>query len=310
MPSRGLAADAASDVLDRVRMRADLVCLSTFRAPWGIAFPDGPSHLHVVRRGEIWARPLAGGVPIRAKGGDLLLFPRGAGHAISDAPERAAIPLSALTPLYDPATLSMRLEGPGVESELMCCRFAFASDVADVLLRALPGVIHVPSEGRRPPETDGVVDLLMHEIGALRPASATVVSRLIEVLVVQTLRAWAEGHGRDLAWLAGIGDARVGRVLAAIHGDPARGWTTEEWASIAGLSRSAFVERFKRVVGDTPGAYLTRWRLSLAADLLAAGAPAASEVARRVGYASDAAFNRAFKARFSLPPAAFARRGG
>jgi len=305
MPYQGFPSDPASEVLDRVRMRVDLVCLSTFHAPWGIAFPDGPSHLHIVRTGLVWARLSADGEAVRALAGDLLLFPRGAGHIISDGPVGEAVPLDQVACDYDAATMSMELPGTGVASELVCCRFNVDGGMSELLLRALPPMIHVRGVGRSDVRLDSALRLLSGEVSAPRPGSKVVVSRLIDVLLVETLRAWAQTHDRNLSWLAGIGDPRIGRVLAAFHDNPARDWTTVACAKIAGLSRSAFADRFTRIVGEPPLAYLKRWRLGLAADLIASGAPKISEVARRVGYASDSAFNRAFKSRFAATPAAY-----
>jgi len=203
----------------------------------------------------------------------------------------------------------MELAGPGAASELLCCRFDLDGGPSQALLRALPPMIHVRGGATSNSQAAAAVQLLMGEIRSLRPGSSVVVSRLIDVLFVQALRAWASTHNRDLSWLAGVGDPRIGRVLAALHAQPARRWTATDCAALAGLSRSAFAERFTRIVGQTPLAYLQRWRLSLAADLLRSGMPTASEVARRVGYASDAAFSRVFSAHFGATPAAFRRAG-
>jgi len=309
MPDGGFPSDPASDVLDRVRMRVDLVCLSTFHSPWGLAFSDGPSHLHVVRTGVVWARSSTGGDAVRALAGDVLLFPRGTGHVISDTPVGEAVPLAQVESAYDVATMSMELSGPGAASELVCCRFNFDGGMSEFLLRALPPMIHVPGGVQSDVRIDSAMRMLMSEISTLHPGSTVVVSRLIEILFVETLRSWAQAHDRNLSWLAGVGDPRIGRVLAALHDDPARDWTATTCAQIAGLSRSAFAQRFTRIVGEPPLAYLKRWRLGLAADMIASGAPMISEVARRVGYASDSAFNRAFKDRFAITPAAYRRIG-
>jgi len=308
MPSHGFPVDPASDVLGRVRMRVDLVCRSTFHAPWALSFQDGPSHLHVVQSGIVWARLAAGEEAVKATAGDVLLFARGAGHTIADTADRVAVPLEAVASAYDPTTMSLKLSGSGRPSQLVCCRFNFDGGATDLLLRALPPLIHVKAGDLSSGQIADALGLLASEIRTVRPGSTMVVSRLIEILFVEILRAWAHAHDRNLSWLAGVGDVRIGRVLAALHEDPARAWKAIDCARIAGLSRSAFADRFTRVVGETPLAYLKHWRLSLAADLIASGAPTSAEVARRVGYTSDSAFNRAFKHRFQITPAAF-RRG-
>jgi AraC-like DNA-binding protein len=110
-------------------------------------------------------------------------------------------------------------------------------------------------------------------------------------------------------WLAGVRDAQVGRALALLHGDPGKAWTVDELARAVALSRSALAERFSELVGESPMQYLMRWRLALAAQALRAGADAVSRVAERSGYESEAAFNRAFKREFGVPPATWRRQG-
>ena len=113
-----------------------------------------------------------------------------------------------------------------------------------------------------------------------------------------------EGKG----WLAGLRDAHVGRALAALHEDPARKWTVDDLARTVALSRSALAERFNSLVGEPPIQYLTRWRLALAAEALRTGGDSVARVAERNGYDTEAAFSRAFKREFGVPPSAW-RRG-
>jgi transcriptional regulator GlxA family with amidase domain len=112
-----------------------------------------------------------------------------------------------------------------------------------------------------------------------------------------------EGRG----WLAGVRDPHVGRTLALLHGDPGRQWRVDALARKVALSRSALAERFAALVGEPPMKYLKRWRLALAAQSLRTGNQPIGRVAERSGYDSEAAFNRAFKSEFGLPPATWRR---
>jgi AraC-like DNA-binding protein len=116
----------------------------------------------------------------------------------------------------------------------------------------------------------------------------------------------ADGTG----WLAGLRDAHVGRALAALHSAPEHKWTVDELARSAALSRSALAERFTRLVGSSPMQYLTHWRLAQAADHLRAGSDSVARIAERSGYETEAAFSRAFKREFGVPPAAWRRSAG
>ncbi|MBV9563679.1 MAG: helix-turn-helix transcriptional regulator [Bradyrhizobium sp.] len=141
-----------------------------------------------------------------------------------------------------------------------------------------------------------------------RPGSAMVVTRLLHLLFAQSVREQAAGRPSKLGWMSGLIDPQIGRALSAIHTDPARRWSVADLAGIARLSRSAFAERFVELVGVSPLRYVTVWRLDLAADHLRSGSASISQIAHQVGYGSEAALTRAFKARFKATPAQFRRR--
>jgi transcriptional regulator GlxA family with amidase domain len=135
-----------------------------------------------------------------------------------------------------------------------------------------------------------------------------IVAKLSEVLFAETLRRYMTSLPREqTGWLAGARDAAVGRALAAMHAAPAHPWTIDELARKAGLSRSALTARFKHYLGVSPMAYLTDWRLRLGAEVLGATKLGVTAVACDVGYESEAAFNRAFKRKYGVPPARFRR---
>jgi AraC-like DNA-binding protein len=148
----------------------------------------------------------------------------------------------------------------------------------------------------------------VRETIASRPGGTATLAKLAEILFGEALRRYADGLAGDArGFLAGLRDPHVGRALALIHGEPGMRWTVEELARRAALSRSALAARFASLVGETPMQYLTRWRLALAARDLRAGREAIVRVAERSGYESEAAFNRAFKREFGLPPAMWRR---
>jgi len=133
-----------------------------------------------------------------------------------------------------------------------------------------------------------------------------VLARLSEVLFVETLRAWvAQLPPHQTGWLAGVRDPEVGKALALMHREPAHPWTIASLARGAGISRSVLAERFRHYLNQTPMAYLTRWRLQLGAQMLTSTNNSVLQIAADVGYESEAAFNRAFKREFEIPPARF-----
>lgn len=143
-----------------------------------------------------------------------------------------------------------------------------------------------------------------NELAAGRAGSQTVISKLSELLFVEAVRRYiATLPSEQRGWLAGLRDPIVGRGLALLHARPAHSWTADELAREVGLSRSAFAERFTGLIGEPPIRYLTLWRMQCAAQRLRDGLIPVSRIAFEIGYESEAAFNRAFKREFGVPPA-------
>ena len=164
---------------------------------------------------------------------------------------------------------------------------------------------------RTDPSGEWLDNMLRHAVSqaaASTPGSEVILAHLAEVLFTEVLRRYllALPEGRT-GWLAGAGDPAVGRALAALHREPAFDWTLDSLAQEAGISRSALTEKFTRFIGQAPMAYLTDWRLELGAEALRSTSRSVQRVALDSGYESEAAFNRAFKRRFSVPPARYRR---
>jgi AraC-like DNA-binding protein len=179
--------------------------------------------------------------------------------------------------------------------------FAFASPDAGLLVEQLPAMIHLRGAER----LGTLVAMLREETGAERPGRDLLLARLVEILLVEALRA----VGDDAAppgLLRGLSDPRLAAAIRQMHAEPARAWTTAELAKEAALSRSAFFERFARTVGVPPMEYLLGWRMNLAKDLLRRGAGRIEEIALSVGYGSASAFSTAFARQVGIPPKRFA----
>jgi transcriptional regulator GlxA family with amidase domain len=149
---------------------------------------------------------------------------------------------------------------------------------------------------------------LVEEASSDAPGSGAMLSKLSEALIVETLRRYVSGlPDQATGWLAGARDPVVGRSLALLHRRAHHPWTIAELAAAAGTSRSALVARFTRYLSDPPMAYLTGWRLRLAAQALVSSSKGVADIGAAVGYESEAAFNRAFKRAFGAPPARYRR---
>jgi AraC-like DNA-binding protein len=179
--------------------------------------------------------------------------------------------------------------------------FVFDSPDAGLLVSQLPALIHLRGAER----LTTLVRLVREEADAERPGCDLILSRLVEVLIVEALRS-VEGDDAPPGLLRGLGDPRLATAIRQIHGQPAHPWTIAELANEAALSRSAFFDRFARTVGVPPMEYLQGWRMSLAKDLLRRREGKLEEIATRVGYGSASAFSTAFARHVGQPPKRYA----
>lgn len=308
------AVDPLGEALHSLRMSGAFYCRSEFSAPWGVAMPPMPGclMLHVITAGQAWL--MAGDEPARLlQAGDLALVPRGEGHRMGSARDAPAMPLFDL-----PRALAgeryelLRHGGGGEPCEMLCAAVRFDQPSAHRLVALMPPCI-VISAGPSPQAEwlQATLRWVTHEARAVQPGGETVLTRLADVLVVQALRAWlANDPAAGVGWLGALRDRQLGRALAALHRDPARDWTLAELAAEAAMSRSAFAARFKARVGEAPLAYLTRWRMQLAAAALQEEGEdtTLAVLAERLGYESEAAFSRAFKRVMGTAPGALRRR--
>ena len=175
------------------------------------------------------------------------------------------------------------------------------------LLEALPRLMRIPRADGAPRDLlDRLIDVTLAEVSVQRAGSECIRLRLSELMFVEVLRRYLEMLAPEQdGWLAGLSDPAVGRAIALMHQNPSRAWTLEELAREAGVSRSVLAARFTQRVGWPPMQYLARWRVQVAARLLADGSSKVSAVGRDVGYESEAAFSRSFKRIAGVSPAAW-----
>ncbi len=313
--------DALSDVLHVLRLSGAVFLHAEFTAPWCVtssssqpALPATGDHViffHWLTEGRCKARLAAGGETFEVQAGDLLLMPRDELHLMGS--DLALAPLAA-DALAQPAGGLMRIVhgGGGEMTRFMCGFLACDRELCRPLLEALPGMLRVPFGDE--PTAEWFKSLLRvgaQETSAPRPGSDTVLAKLSELLVVEAIRRHCEAMPEgQIGWLAGLRDRFVGRALTLMHQDPAKPWTVEALAGEVGLSRSALAQRFTDLLGQPPMQYLTRWRLTLAAQRLRVNDASVAAVAEQIGYESEAAFNRAFKREFGEPPATWRRARG
>ena len=302
--------DTLTNVLRDLRLESSFYARSELRAPWGLSFSvkDGPS-FHVIVTGQCWLRIETERILLEA--GDIVLLPRGQEHQIADIPEGDAVPLSALPSQRVGQNVALLCYGgDGPAALLICGGVRFAGPLIHPLMDLLPSVLLLRCEEHKGAYTwlDTTLKMLAAEALSARPGGVAVMTRLTDILVLQTVRAWLErDKGQQLGWLGALSDPDIGKALALIHRRGTEPWTVASLANEVHLSRSVFSERFSRLVGMSPMQYVTRQRMSLACSWLREERISASEAAHRLGYSSEAAFSRAFKRHLQMPPGVFRR---
>ncbi|MEU6821959.1 AraC family transcriptional regulator [Streptomyces atriruber] len=292
--------DVLSDAIAAMRTGRPHSSLTSRRAPWGVRF-DGGGHagFHAVLEGHA-SLVLDGSdaEPLRLGPGDVVfLTHRGGYELVSGEGEGTGA-------------------GAGVSTVMICGAYLLDENRPHPLLSELPAVVHLPAAsaasmggagGAGGGSVEAVLALLGAELRVPQPGSDTVVTSLLDALLLLILRTWwlrVRGSTGDLTgWAAALADPAVAAALRAMHTDPAHSWTVGELGALANLSRAPFARRFTASVGTPPLAYLTWWRMTLAAGWLRDpdDVPLRS-VAERAGYASEFAFAKAFKREFKVAP--------
>lgn len=315
--------DAFSEVLSGVRLKGAMFFTAEFSAPWRISTPHcrvlapalapGAPHIvvyHFVVEGT--ARAGVEGRPdLELSPGDIVVFPQGDPHHLSAGPETEAVENAALLQRITTGDLSpMHGGGGGAVTRFVCGYLTLDPLLCGPILESLPPILKVNVRTDRAGHwLEQSILHLLEEAVSDRAGSDAMLAKLSEVLFVDTVRRYVAGlSNQTTGWLAGARDPVVGKSLALLHRRPEHSWTIAELATTVGVSRSALVARFTRYLSDPPMAYLTGWRLRLAAQALTSSPKGIADVAAAVGYESEAAFNRAFKRAFGVPPARYRRQ--
>ncbi|WP_026932205.1 AraC family transcriptional regulator [Glycomyces tenuis] len=292
--------DAVSELLAEVRARGAVFRQAVMRPPWALRMAGGaPLTLAMMLRGRAWIVPDRH-EPVPVGVGDIALVRGAAPYTVADDP--ATAPTVVVTSAdYCPGAEGIEsASGPvrtcGMPTDdaavLVSGAFERRGELSERLLQALPPVLVVPAEGGPYPSVEAVVE----EVAADRPGQQLVLDRLLDLMLVSVLRSWFDDPEAGApGWCRALEDPVVGPVLRLLHEAPAHPWTVADLAGKAGVSRSALARRFTALVGEPPIAYLTGWRIALAADLLQKTDHTVDAIARKVGYANAFALSVAFK---------------
>jgi AraC-like DNA-binding protein len=309
--------DAFSEILSGVKLSGAVFFAADFSAPWGFSMPPssvmaarlapGANHIvlyHLLLDGRSIVEMLDG-QRIGLEPGDVVIFPHADAHHMSSGDDAAPpFPNYGISAKVKARDLSpLHAGGGGEASRFVCGYMACDPCLCRAILKGLPAVFKVNIRSDRSGNwLESSILHLLEEAASGRAGSDAMLAKLSEVLFVDTLRRYVSGlPEQQTGWLAGTRDPVVGKSLALLHSRFAQPWTIADLASEVGISRSALVERFARYLSEPPMAYLTRWRLQVAARALENTSRGVAEIAADVGYESEAAFNRAFKREFGQP---------
>ena len=299
-------------------------------SPWADEIPDadtfasillpGAQHVvsyHIVKRGGCWAA-VKGHPPMRLEAGDVFVVPHGDPYMMASAPGlKADVPPDAVLEFFrqmatGAGPLEVQEGGGGPPRAQIVCGF-LGCDVRpfNPVLEALPRALHLPRQAGagRGDRLSQLIDLTLAESRQRQSGTRCVLLHLSELLFVEVVRRYLGSLATGQpGWLSGLHDPIAGHALALLHDRPGDPWSLERLARRIGVSRSVLAERFTALIGQPPMRYLTRWRIQLACRMLSDDRAKVSTVAFDVGYRSEAAFSRAFKAHAGTSPAGWRRR--
>ncbi|MEU4342495.1 AraC family transcriptional regulator [Nocardia sp. NPDC023852] len=300
--------DALASLLEGPRARGAFLMCSLLDPPWSLRIQDeAPLTVLSMIRGGAWIRTEKD-APRQLNAGDVAIFRGPDPYTVADDP--ATEPQIVIHPgqvtktpdgeiLCETLSIGVRQWGtdPHGATMMVTGTYESAGAASQRVLRALPPVIVL----RRGDFDSRVLDILVDEATKDEPAQGAVLDRLLDLVLIAALRAWFARNDAP-AWYHAYGDPLVGKALRLLQHNPGHGWTVAGLAEAVGVSRAALARRFTDLVGEPPMAFLTEWRLALAADLLQESDATIEAIARQVGYGSAFALSTAFKRHFGVSP--------
>ncbi len=296
--------DALSQLLNDINMHGAVFRQVRLAAPWGMRLSTrGLSSFHLCQQGGGWLQ-LGNEAPRRFQAGDGLIVPKGTPHRIRSG-ETEAQQEKDLMEFFDAPGFEVQwLDRDGPVTTLLSGYFHFDVDLARPIMEALPDVILLPGTNGQPAAwLQFGLQFLLTELRGNDAGLQMVVNRAADIILVQALRQYLRDLNEDSGtWLLALKDRALSSALVAMHGAPQRDWTVPELARLGALSRSAFVNRFKKIMGRPPLTYLREHRMRLAAWRLQHTRQPVWQIAEQLGYGSDVALTQAFKRTYGCTP--------
>jgi len=298
--------DALSGVLESAKLKTVVYPKFSFTSSWGIEMEqDSRSQFWRLLKGTCYLR-VPGEKAIKMNVGDFVCIPHGSKHLISDKSNTTCVPASQFGKAYHSG--KPLFQGKDEETILMGGHFEFTPSVQHPFIKSLPKVIHIKTTKELNLWLEQAALFMNEEISSEKIGSKLILGRLVDILFVLIIRAYIEQVDIKAGFLMALKDNRINNSLKSIHESPEKKWALDQLASTAGMSRSLYCREFKRLVGETPLSYLTNWRILKSKEILSESKENISEIAGKVGYQSEEAFNRLFKSKVGETPASYRRK--
>ena len=317
------SADLLSDLLGSMQLSGTVLFNTEFHEPWAVTTPGSTrlaqvlpfktEHIipfHVVAAGGCWLE-MPGHDPVWLRDGDAVLMPYGASHSLRGRDAAEPVQIAHLMPDRPWLDIPLVVHGGTGDVTALVCGFVQCDELLfHPILRHLPALVHVRPDSTA--DDQWLAATIRHtaaEAGGGRPGARSMLPRLTELMFVEILRKYMQGlSANEAGWFAAYNDSVTGVALKLLHGEPFREWTVEVLARHVGVSRTVLAQRFARRLKQSPMKYLAQWRMQLAAQALKGSNAPVKAIADHAGYESEAAFNRAFRRHFGLPPGDWRRR--
>jgi AraC-like DNA-binding protein len=318
--------DPMADIFRTLRVASVVHARLEVTAPWGLMrqseagvranlhpaesenAPSQLAHFGMVSRGNCWLSVSGIPAPLPLTGGDCFLLAPGSTYTLRDNPRTKARSFCEVAPTKNSNVI--RYGGGGVPTTIVSGWFRFGQTSVKPLKRLLPEMILIKADQAQTLALHTTLQLLASEMTEPAPGSEVMVNRLADILFIQCVRAHIASSSENCksGWLRAIFDPKIGAALKAMHERVENPWTVGSLAAEAGMSRSAFAVRFRELLEETPLEYLTSWRMYKATALMQEDDRKLFEVAKSVGYDSDASFSKAFKRVLGMPPREYRKR--
>ncbi|CAM2148385.1 putative AraC-like transcription regulator [Pararobbsia alpina] len=298
--------DPLSDVFSLLKVKSVLSARFEAAEPWALRFS---AYRHIkfvgVLKGDRWVWIEGVTAPAKLSAGDFCLLTDGLPYCFASDP--------GVEPHDGEKVLSDKIGADRIvrhgQGEMRAISvgglFEFDGDMSGLMLNMLPPLVLVSANSPDARSLSAALELIRAETEFVRPGAAAIASSVANIVLVNILRAHLAANPRSAGWLGALADPRIGAALRMVHEEIARRWKVEELALKVGMSRTAFIDRFKDLVGLPPLEYLIRWRMTIARDALKTGNDSLSSIAAAVGYASETTFSSTFKRMFGQSPSRY-----